>query len=117
MKENQFALAKKQVFRKQIVFNIVFHRGCKLYICTTFFQVLDEDEETVVATMHAGNLFGQILLVYDLPRINSIRCKTNCEIFMLDKHDFRQMLCDYPQGTQFYIYFCMVVYNYCIIWF
>lgn len=63
-----------------------------------FFQVLDADEQEVVAMMHSGKLFGQILLVFDLPRINSIRCKTNCDIFVLNKHDFRMVLSDYPEG-------------------
>lgn len=60
--------------------------------------MLDDEEKTVIATLHEGKLFGQVLLVYDLPRLNSIRCKTHCVIFSLDKHDFRQILADYPQG-------------------
>ena len=64
-----------------------------------FCQVLDENEEVVLATIDAGNLFGQILLAFDLPRINSIRCKTHCEIFILDKYDFRRVLAKYPQGA------------------
>jgi len=59
---------------------------------------LDEQEEVVIATVHSGHLFGQILLVFDFPRINSIQCKTDCEIFILDKHDFRHILSHYPQG-------------------
>jgi len=61
-------------------------------------QVLDENDNEVVAIMQSGSVFGQGLLIYDFPCFNSIRCKSNCEIFMLNNHNFRQLLLDYPQG-------------------
>lgn len=59
---------------------------------------MDSSEQEVLAILKEGKLFGQILLVFDLPRINSIRCKTNCDVFVLNKHDFRQVLSEYPEG-------------------
>ncbi|XP_076825494.1 uncharacterized protein LOC143471047 [Clavelina lepadiformis] len=73
------------------------------YIQQGVVEVLDASEEEVVAVMHSGKLFGQILLVFDLPRINSIKCKTNCDIFMLNKHDFRQVLSDYPEAARVFV--------------
>lgn len=73
------------------------------YIQSGIVEVLDSEEKNVVAVLHEGKLFGQILLVFDLPRINSIRCRTNCDIFVLDKHDFRQVLSEYPEAAKQFV--------------
>ena len=57
---------------------------------------MDENEEDVVAVLHQGKLFGESMLMFDLPRVNSVRCKTNCDIFVLTKDDFRNVLSLYP---------------------
>lgn len=73
------------------------------FIHSGIVEVLDSDEEETIATMHEGKLFGQILLVFDLPRINSIRCRTNCDIFVLNKHDFKQVLSEYPEAAKQFV--------------
>merc|ERR1711881_421492 len=73
------------------------------FLKTGMLEVLDEYEEEAIANLNPGKLFGQILLVFDLPRVSSIRCKTNCEVFILNKHDFRMVLSDYPESARSFV--------------
>ena len=59
-------------------------------------EVVSEDGEVVFAKMNAGQFFGEISLVYSVPRTASIRAATNCDIFVLAKRDLDDVLSHYP---------------------
>eukprot|EP00118_Oscarella_pearsei_P012897 m.98493 g.98493 ORF g.98493 m.98493 type:complete len:2159 (+) comp36987_c0_seq18:234-6710(+) len=59
-------------------------------------EVVSEDGEVVFAKMNAGQFFGEISLVYSVPRTASIRAGTNCDIFVLTKRDLDDVLAYYP---------------------
>jgi glucose-6-phosphate 1-dehydrogenase len=58
-------------------------------------EVLDGDK--VLATLGAGSVFGETSLLLSEKRTASIRAKTYCDLFVLDKADFNKVLRDHPQ--------------------
>jgi glucose-6-phosphate 1-dehydrogenase len=58
-------------------------------------DVLDGDK--VLATLGAGSNFGETSLLLSEKRTASIRAKTYCDLFVLDKADFNKVLRDHPQ--------------------
>ena len=59
-------------------------------------EVLDEAGH-VRATLGEGNFFGEISLLTSAPRNASVRAKSYCDFFVLDKADFAGVLKDRPQ--------------------
>jgi CRP-like cAMP-binding protein len=59
-------------------------------------EVLDESGN-VVATLGEGDFFGEISLLTSAPRGATIRAKSYCNLFTLDKTDFAHVLRDRPQ--------------------
>jgi len=51
----------------------------------------------VVATMGEGNFFGEVSLLTSAPRNATVRAKSYCDFFVLDKADFVRVLKDRPQ--------------------
>ncbi|MEL6740182.1 MAG: cyclic nucleotide-binding domain-containing protein, partial [Planctomycetota bacterium] len=73
------------------------------YVHRGVLEVLDgRDERASVALLHAGKAFGQIHLVYDLPRTSSVRCKVDSTLFLIRRHRFRQLLSDYPREARIF---------------
>jgi glucose-6-phosphate 1-dehydrogenase len=62
-------------------------------------EVLD-DAGQVKATLHAGDCFGEVALLMAEPRTATVRAKTPCDLFILDKSDFSRILRDNPQFAQ-----------------
>ena len=59
-------------------------------------EVIDEAGH-VVATLGEGNFFGEISLLTSAPRNATVRAKSYCDFFVLDKADFARVLRDRPQ--------------------
>jgi glucose-6-phosphate 1-dehydrogenase len=59
-------------------------------------EVLD-DGGKVIKTLKDGDFFGEIGVLTSLPRTASVRAKTGCDLFVLDKTDFSRILRDHPQ--------------------
>jgi glucose-6-phosphate 1-dehydrogenase len=62
-------------------------------------EVLD-DSGAVVKTLKDGDVFGEIAILLSRPRTASVRAKTSCDLFVLDKSDFRRILRDHQQFAQ-----------------
>ncbi|MEW5855149.1 MAG: glucose-6-phosphate dehydrogenase [Myxococcota bacterium] len=58
-------------------------------------EVLDGKGE-VLATLREGSFFGEIGLVLSQPRTATIRARTHCDLFVLDRGDFHRVLRDHP---------------------
>ena len=67
-------------------------------ICRGEVEVLD-DNGNVKATLSDGDCFGEIALVFSELRTATVRAKTLCDLFVLDKADFNRILQDHPQFT------------------
>jgi len=59
-------------------------------------EVLDSAGRAV-KMLKAGEFFGEIAILHSTPRIATVRAKTSCDLFILDKADFQRILHDHPQ--------------------
>jgi glucose-6-phosphate 1-dehydrogenase len=62
-------------------------------------EVLD-DAGRVVKTLKDGDVFGEIAILMSTPRTANVRALTGCDLFVLDKSDFRRILRDHHQFAQ-----------------
>jgi glucose-6-phosphate 1-dehydrogenase len=59
-------------------------------------EVLD-DAGKVVKVLKDGDFFGEIGVLTSMPRTATVRAKTGCDLFVLEKTDFNRILRDHPQ--------------------
>ncbi len=65
-------------------------------ICRGEVEVLD-GQGKVVAMMKDGGFFGEIGVLLSQPRTATVRAKTLCDLFVLEKADFSRILREQPQ--------------------
>jgi glucose-6-phosphate 1-dehydrogenase len=58
-------------------------------------EVLGEGDE-VVTVLREGDFFGEVGLLHAVPRIATVRARTACDVFSLERHEFRRALADHP---------------------
>ncbi|HKD36017.1 MAG TPA: cyclic nucleotide-binding domain-containing protein, partial [Pirellulales bacterium] len=74
--------------------------GSEMYlICRGEVEVLDGGGK-VLATLRDGDCFGEVALLLSEPRTATVRAKTPCDLFVLDKSDFGRILQDHLQFAQ-----------------
>ncbi|XP_022782902.1 cyclic nucleotide-gated cation channel alpha-3-like [Stylophora pistillata] len=67
-------------------------------------EILCENGNEVFVTLKEGKLFGEVSMVYNLPRSASVRAATPCIVFLLDRVDLNRVLRHYPTvAEQLYI--------------
>ncbi|MES0488899.1 MAG: ion transporter [Leptospirales bacterium] len=59
-------------------------------------QVISEDESIIYATLSDGSFFGEIALLLHSPRTASIRASDYCDLYVLEKKTFDNVLSRYP---------------------
>ena len=57
-----------------------------------FKRFAKNDEETYLKTYEAGEAFGELALLYSCPRAASIKAKTDCVLFSLDRECFNNIV-------------------------
>lgn len=62
-------------------------------------EVLNDDDQ-VVKVLKDGDFFGEVALLMSTPRNASVRARTSCDLFVLEKADFNRILRDHPQFAQ-----------------
>ncbi|NEN93608.1 MAG: cyclic nucleotide-binding domain-containing protein [Okeania sp. SIO3H1] len=73
------------------------HWGHEMYfIKRGLVQAFSEKTGIIYRNMGAGTFFGEIALVYEQRRTASIITLTYCELFILEKDDFKKVLENYP---------------------
>jgi glucose-6-phosphate 1-dehydrogenase len=71
--------------------------GNQMYIiCQGDVEVLD-DHGSVIATLREGSCFGEVALLHSAPRNATVRAKSPCNLFVLDRADFSRILRDHHQ--------------------
>ena len=74
--------------------------GAEMYLmCRGEVEVVDGDGK-VKATLREGDCFGEVALLLDEPRNATVRARSLCDLFVLDKADFQRVLRDQPQFAQ-----------------
>ena len=59
-------------------------------------EVVSKDGTTIFSTLKDGDFFGEIALVLNKPRSASVRAKTYCDLYRLDRELFERVLSHYP---------------------
>ena len=68
-------------------------------ICRGEVEVLDAKGK-VLKTLKDGDFFGEVGILMSTPRTATIRAKTLCDLFVLQKSDFSRILKDHPQFSE-----------------
>jgi CRP-like cAMP-binding protein len=68
-------------------------------ICRGEAEVVDGSGR-VLATLREGDCFGEVALLLSEPRTATVRAKSTCDLFVLEKGDFSRILRDQPQFAQ-----------------
>lgn len=71
-------------------------RGDALYFIQTGQVDILTKEGQCLATLGDGAFFGEMALISDNPRMATARCKNYCDIYILDKKSFNQVLDSHP---------------------
>lgn len=50
------------------------------------------EEAKLVKTYSAGDYFGELALMYNVPRQASVTCKTDCQLWSLDRQTFNSIV-------------------------
>src|ERR1700693_3643558 len=54
-------------------------------------------QERQIALLEAGDFFGEMAILEDMPRSASARAMTDCKLLLIDHSTFDQMLREYPE--------------------
>ena len=68
-------------------------------ICRGEVEVVNKSGD-ITKLLKDGDYFGEIGLLMSIPRVATIRAKTDCDLFVLNKSSFSRILGDYPQFAQ-----------------
>ncbi len=60
-------------------------------------DVTNEDGSVTYATLTSGQFFGEIALLLSMPRTATVRSKVYCDLYVLDKDTFNNILQRYPR--------------------
>ncbi len=60
-------------------------------------EVLNKKQDQVLATLKAGDFFGEIALVKNVPRTATIRATTYCNLYKLGRKTFKSVLETHPE--------------------
>lgn len=60
-------------------------------------EVLAGPEKKLVAKLSHGQCFGEIALLLDMTRMADVRATTYCDLFKLEKSDFKRLIVTYPE--------------------
>ena len=90
------ALRSQDVAQDEVIIRRGDIAGEMYLICRGEVEVSDVNGK-VLKTLKDGDFFGEIGLLLPTPRTATVKAKTLCDLFVLDKSDFSRILQDYPQ--------------------
>jgi glucose-6-phosphate 1-dehydrogenase len=71
--------------------------GHEMYLITRGEVEVLDDAGNRVKTLNDGDFFGEIAILRSTPRVATVRAKTDCDLFVLNKADFQRILHEHPQ--------------------
>jgi glucose-6-phosphate 1-dehydrogenase len=74
--------------------------GREMYLITRGEVEVIDDAGHCVKLLKDGDFFGEIAILLSTPRTATVRAKTGCDLFVLDKADFQRILHDHPQFAE-----------------
>ena len=70
--------------------------GKEMYFLNYGTVTVQTADGLTVAKLHSGAFFGEVALLEDVPRIATIQTVTFCDVFILNKKDFKRVTSTYP---------------------
>ncbi|XP_073695562.1 cyclic nucleotide-gated cation channel alpha-3-like [Garra rufa] len=83
----------------QVLVNTGEIRQNMYYIKQGLVQVLGNNPETEIAKLEPGSLFGEVHLLYEIPRNVTMCALTECEIVILERKNLLLLFADYPDAA------------------
>ncbi|MES0488717.1 MAG: ion transporter [Leptospirales bacterium] len=74
---------------------------CMYIISTGTVEVVSEDEKKIYATLNEGTFVGEMALVLEQPRTANVRTREYCDLYILEKEDFDDVLKNHPSFAKF----------------
>ena len=74
---------------------------CMYIISTGTVEVVSENEIDVYATLSEGSFVGEMALVLEQPRTANVRTREYCDLYILEKEDFDNVLKNHPSFAKF----------------
>jgi len=74
--------------------------GREMYLISRGEVEVTDGSGNALATLGEGDFFGEASLLTSAPRNATVRAKSYCDFFALDKSDFKRVLRDHPQFRQ-----------------
>jgi len=71
--------------------------GREMYLISRGEVEVTDGSGNALATLGEGDFFGEASLLTSAPRNATVRAKSYCDFFALDKSDFKRVLRDHPQ--------------------
>lgn len=60
-------------------------------------EVLNKNEDQILAKMKSGDFFGEIALVKQIPRSATVRASTYCHLYKLKRKTFKSVIVNHPE--------------------
>ncbi|KAI9344994.1 hypothetical protein BDR26DRAFT_857070 [Obelidium mucronatum] len=70
---------------------------CVFFIFRGSVEVVSSDGELVLGALDAGSYFGEIAVLFDTPRVATVRCLAKCLLGVLTSSDLHLQLAKYPK--------------------
>jgi glucose-6-phosphate 1-dehydrogenase len=74
--------------------------GSEMYLLVRGEAEVVNVERCLFTTLKSGDFFGEIALVLSMPRIATVRAKSDCDLLVLGTADFRRILRDHGQFSK-----------------
>jgi glucose-6-phosphate 1-dehydrogenase len=71
--------------------------GREMYLLARGEVDVVDDAGKVIKTLKDGDFFGEIGILMSTPRTATVKARTSCDLFVLDKSDFNRILHDHQQ--------------------
>jgi len=69
------------------------------FVCRGRLEIFSEEDGYVHATLREGDYFGELALLFEEKRTASVRAVSYCDLFVLTKEHFQEILGKYPLFT------------------
>jgi len=70
------------------------------FVCQGRLEIFSKEDDAVHAVLKEGDYFGELALLFEEERTASVRAVTYCDLFILSKEHFQEILDRYPRFSE-----------------
>ncbi len=90
-------LNKEMTRKNQIIFSQNDPAKAMYILAKGSVQVIDEEQQSALKTLSAGDIFGEMALIQESRRNATLQTLDFCELYRLDKADFKAVIDTHPE--------------------